>query len=103
MKKALKSVLIAIICVGSFSVTSMASPNETPATTTPPAGMESNPTMARLIEIKNMDKSNLTKAERRELRKEVKAIKDSNKVNSGGVYISVGAIIIIILLLIILL
>jgi hypothetical protein len=54
----------------------------------------------RLDEINAMDKSGLTAAEKKALRKEVKAIK---KVADGGVYISLGAIIIILLLLIILL
>lgn len=58
--------------------------------------------MNRLNEIKDMDKSDLSASERKELRKEVRAIKDSVK-SSGGVYISVGAILIIILLLILLL
>jgi len=58
--------------------------------------------VTRLNEIKDMDKSDMTRSEKRELRKEVRAVKDSVN-NSGGVYISVGAIIIIILLLIILL
>ena len=56
---------------------------------------------ARLTEIKNMDKSRLTKTERRNLRKEVKEIRYEQR--HYGVYISVGALIIIILLLIILL
>lgn len=57
----------------------------------------------RLKEIKAMDKSNLTRAERKALRKEVKEIKNELVVNHKGVYLSVGAIIIIILLLILLL
>jgi hypothetical protein len=50
-----------------------------------------------------MDKSNLTFTERRELRKEVKAIKEELAQVSGGVYLSIGAIIVILLLLILLL
>lgn len=57
----------------------------------------------RLEEIKNMDKSELTRAEKRALRKEVRAIKGEVAAAKGGVYLSVGAIIIIILLLILLL
>ncbi len=57
----------------------------------------------RLIEIKEMDKSNMTAIERRELRSEVKAIKEELAQASGGVYLSIGAIIVIILLLILLL
>ncbi len=53
----------------------------------------------RLFEINEMDKSTLTRAEKKALRDEVKEIK---KVADGGIYISVGAIIIILLLLIIL-
>ena len=57
----------------------------------------------RLNEIKEMDKSNLTLSDKKSLRKEVRTINRELKTMSGGVYLSVGAIIIIILLLIILL
>lgn len=57
----------------------------------------------RLEEIKEMDKSTLTSAERKELRSEVKMIKEELAQISGGVYLSIGAIIIILLLLILLL
>lgn len=58
----------------------------------------------RLEEIKAMDKSAMSRVEKKELRKEVRAIKSSLKSSgNGGVYLSVGAIIIIVLLLIILL
>ncbi len=59
--------------------------------------------MDRLDEIKAMDKSNMSRAEKKALRKEVRNIKSSLAANNGGVYLSVGAIIIIILLLILLL
>ena len=57
----------------------------------------------RLDEIKAMDKSELTSTEKKELRKEVRAIKTELKSTGNGVYLSVGAIIIVILLLILLL
>lgn len=57
----------------------------------------------RLDEIKAMDKSELSSSEKKELRKEVRAIKAELKSTGNGVYLSVGAIIIIILLLILLL
>lgn len=57
----------------------------------------------RLEEIKAMDKSSMTKVEKKELRKEVREIKANLKSSNSGVYLSVGAIIIIILLLILLL
>ena len=59
--------------------------------------------MSRLEEIKEMDKSSMTRSQKKELRKEVKAIKSELKSTGNGVYLSVGAIIIIILLLILLL
>lgn len=57
----------------------------------------------RLNEIKEMDKSDLSSSEKKELRTEVKTIKKNLKSSGHGVYLSVGAIIIIILLLILLL
>ena len=59
--------------------------------------------MNRLEEIKAMDKSNMTRVEKKALQKEVKTIKMAMSDLSGGVYLSVGAIIIIVLLLILLL
>lgn len=56
--------------------------------------------LQRLEEIRDMNKSELTRLEKKSLRKEVKEIKKEMK---GGVYLSVGAIIIIILLLILIL
>ena len=59
--------------------------------------------MQRLEQIKAMDKSDMTRLEKKAIRKEVVEIKKEMKVVSGGVYLSVGAIIIVILLLILLL
>ncbi len=59
--------------------------------------------LTRLNEIKNIDKSNLTRVEKKELRIELRNIKKEMKSSGSGVYLSVGAIIIILLLLIILL
>lgn len=56
----------------------------------------------RIHEIQNMDLSTLTVAERKELRKEARAIKQELKAVQG-IYLSIGAILIIILLLILLL
>ena len=54
----------------------------------------------RLEEIRAMDLKNLPKAEKKELRHEVKEIK--KKMASGGVYISVGALLVIIILILLL-
>lgn len=57
----------------------------------------------RVEEIRNMDKSNLSRADKKELRSELKEMKSQARAMNGGVYLSVGAIIIIILLLILIL
>jgi uncharacterized membrane protein YdfJ with MMPL/SSD domain len=58
----------------------------------------------RLEEIKSMDKSALTKEQKKELRKEVKAIrKEAKRDEIKGIYLSIGALIIIVLLLILIL
>jgi hypothetical protein len=57
----------------------------------------------RLEEIDALDKTELSRAEKKVLRKEVKEIKKELATMAGGVYLSIGAIILIALLLILLL
>ncbi|WP_373496199.1 hypothetical protein [Aquiflexum sp.] len=57
----------------------------------------------RVEEIKEMDKSTLTKAEKKDLRNELRETKKEITRNNGGVYLSVGALILVIVLLILLL
>ncbi len=64
---------------------------------------EARALLFRLTEIKSMDKSNLTPADKKSLRNEVLSIKERLSTLDGGIYLSVGAVIIILLLLIILL
>ncbi len=59
--------------------------------------------IARLEEIKSMDKSDLGFSEKRQLRKEVRGIKHTLARDYGGVYISVGSLLVVIILLILLL
>jgi hypothetical protein len=56
----------------------------------------------RLEEINKMDKSAMTKSQKKVYRQEVRAIKKELNEMGNGIYLSVGAIIIIILLLILL-
>lgn len=56
----------------------------------------------RVEEIKSLDFSEMTKAERKEVRKELKEMKVEAKEMGNGIYLSVGAIIIILLILILL-
>ena len=54
---------------------------------------------ARVEEIRDMDKTNMTTMEKRELRKEVKAIKENVRKDGGVIYISVGTVLLIVLIL----
>jgi hypothetical protein len=76
--------------------------NKTPvsATMTP---AELQVLIDRLEEIKELDRSLMTKDEKKELREEVRNTKEEIKRNSGGVFLSVGALLLIIILLIVLL
>ncbi len=55
----------------------------------------------RVEEIKAMDKSNLTRPEKVQLRKELRSIK--HKLDDGGVFISAGALLVVIIILLIIL
>ncbi|AFL84051.1 hypothetical protein Belba_1432 [Belliella baltica DSM 15883] len=56
----------------------------------------------RVEEIKAMDFADMSKAERKEVRNELKEMREEAKALGNGVYLSVGAIIIILLILILL-
>lgn len=64
---------------------------------------EAKSMLARLNEIKAIDKSNMSSREKKELRKEVRTLKTNIAQIGGGVYLSAGAIIVILLLLLLLL
>ena len=49
----------------------------------------------RVEEIRDMDKTNMTVKEKRELRKELKGIKENVKRDGGYIYIGTGALILI--------
>lgn len=103
------------LCVMTFSLLLLAAPIQLNA-----AALDSNPIAAdsiaisekavvntltaRLDEIALIDRTKLSPTERRELRKEVRSInKELKAANSGGVYVSVGALLVVIILLILLL
>jgi len=88
----------------SFNINLAVAANDKPKTElTAEQRTELNRITSRVEEIKAMDKSKLSREERKELRKELKEMKKQAKAMGGGVYLSVGAIIIIILLLILIL
>ena len=90
-----------------FCLTDVQAINSTPNNTAilaerPTESEEVQAMLDRLEEIKAMDMATMTTVERKELRKEVRAIKQEMRA-VNGVYLSIGAILIIVLLLILLL
>ena len=57
---------------------------------------------ARVKEIRTMDKSNMTVVEKRELRKELKGIKENVRKDGGVIYIGGSTLLFILILIIIL-
>ena len=101
MKKTTLSIVTAIMMALAIPTQAATDPRvEATAPTTIPA--EAQRMMDRLYEIQAMDIAGMNKAEKKQLRKEVKAIKHDMKAIGGGIYISAVAIIIILLVLLLL-
>jgi hypothetical protein len=77
------------------------SPTTTIPAPTPAETAEAKTLTLRLNEINLMDKTNLKSADKKNLRKEVRSINHKLREISGGVYLSVSAIILILILLVI--
>ena len=104
--KTLSACFVTALLFLAFSSTQLNAAGTDPSTPTSistPEAAEAATWLARLDEIKEMDKSTLTGTERKELRQEVRTIKANLKETSGGVYLSVGAIILLVVLLVLLL
>lgn len=106
--KTISKLRMAVILLALAATAPAFADSTTPVTTTaintaPSENATAEVLLNRLKEIKGMDKSNLSRVEKKALRKEVKEIKATMKASSNGVYLSIGAIIIIILLLILIL
>lgn len=69
----------------------------------PAVSAEAKALLLRLNEIKAMDKSKMKSSEKKNLRAEVRSTKNQLRETSGGIYLSVGAVLLIALLLIVLL
>ena len=99
-KAILMIVLTIVLPIQTYAMDANTVPNNDPKTE---QAAVASKLINRLEEIKSMDRSNMTRTEKRALRKEVKSIKTELATAGGGVYLSVGAIIIVILLLILIL
>lgn len=71
--------------------------------TAPAASPEMQALKNRIQEIKAMDKSSLSRTQKKVLRQELRGMNSAVAANNNGIYLSIGAIVIIILLLILLL
>lgn len=104
-----KSILLGLMVVlsATFSPQYMVASTPDPITMTDPVNPELpervKTLLSRVDEIRAIDKSTLTRAERKALRKELRTINTELKSTGNGIYLSIGAIIIIILLLILIL
>lgn len=78
-------------------------PPATVTTTPVEVALRTNALTSRLAEIKGMDKSGLSAAEKKQLRKEKRSVKSELRAVRGGVYVSVGALLVLLIILIILL
>jgi hypothetical protein len=74
-----------------------------PVTENKMSAEELNRLTKRVEEIRNMDKSELTAKEKKELRKELKGIKENVNRAGGYIYIGAGTLLVVILLVILLL
>ncbi len=98
-RRTLVLALTIVLPIQTYAMDSSTLPENEPKTETAYAAK----LVQRLEEIKAMDRSNMSRTEKRALRQEVKGIKKELATAGGGVYLSVGAIIIVILLLILIL
>lgn len=107
MRRILTSTLVMLLCLSSFTV--MAEDKKTLKARVENMSEEQKEARytemkLRMEEIKQMDKSSLSKNERKALKSELKDMNQEAKaIGKGGIYLSTAAIIIIILLLILLL
>ena len=110
MKKTVLFVLILMFSLG--TLTAFAAKTDLKTTTDNPAVPEkkenklSEEEMSRLTrrveEIRDMDKTNMTVKEKRELKSELKGIKKNVKEHGGYIYIGTAALILIIILIVVL-
>lgn len=106
MKKLTVSIVTVLLLSSYLPTPSRAASENNPmaeASTETAKAAQAGTLLTRLDEINAMDKSTLSKPEKKQLRKEVRAINKTLSGISGGVYISVGALLVVILLLVLLL
>lgn len=108
MKKTLFFVIVMIFAMSAPTAFANESKTTTDNTTVPLrtenklSAEEVSRLTKRVEEIRDMDKSNLTVKEKRELRKELRTTKENVRRDGGYIYLSVGTVLLILLLIILL-
>ncbi len=99
-----KLMYIAFSFIMLLSTANIASANEKAATAlTTEQQVKLNQLTNRVEQIRNMDKSDLNRQEKRALRSELKDMKSqANAIGNGGIYLSITALLVIIVILLIL-
>lgn len=92
-------VILSLFSTAPFQATGNVMSNAKPPVSDVPA----QALVLRLQEIREMDMSTLDRAEKKELKSEVREINKELKRDGGGIYLSVGALLVVIILLILLL
>ena len=106
MKKIVFCLMVAFLSLTFLPLQSLAATTEEPTSLPAPKPAESaeaKTLLLRLDEINTMDKSKLKSSEKKNLRKEVRSIKDRLRDLGPGIYLSGAAVLIIVILLIVLL
>ena len=104
MKKTRLYLIIIMVSIGAFTTVNASEKNPTLASSEIPSEIpaEIKVMLERLEDIKDMDKSELDRFEKKALRKEVRSIKSQIRTSGNGVYLTTGALIVILLLILIL-
>ena len=96
--------MVTLVVMVSFSPSWVFAAREVPGSKSAPVeSAEMQALTNRINEIKAMDKSTLSRGEKKELRNELLEAKKELKQNNKGLFLALGAILIIVLMLILLL
>lgn len=102
MKKIMYFAFSLLLLAGSVNVAKAADGKDEKALTTEQQ-MKLDQISQRVEEIKNMDKSNLTREQKKDLKKEVTTMqKEAKAISNGGIYLSLTALLVIIIILLLL-
>lgn len=99
-----KTIFIALLAIFSLSATTtFAATNKATTTEVSLTSVEMNNYKSRVEEIRDMDKSNMSSLEKKELKNELKDIKSTMRSQGPYIYVGGTSLLLIIILLIILL